>query len=406
MTAPTLKLGLIGAGLALSCFTVALPKWADAQSYNGLPLNLHKTLNTQAKMYIRLDAKPQDKLVLRFDIYDADILDEGDVYVNGTKVASLFGQEAKPENDRQTTQVTLRVRADVWQVGTNRVVFVRKRTNGFKVTGLSISEVASDTQPTPTGSAQPLPSGLAVTMQDLVEAVTMAHEISPLPSVPANWRFARYPIPSTRAETQRLDRAPSGVFSLVNPWNHVDSVKGRKPLNAMVELGNLHLAVYVNGKWREHDFGPPCVAAEHPFGQPGVRFGDRGRCERGNAYVGLGFNGWTNPKHHTHGWSPTSHASHNSRDIKHVIAWGSARTVPIDPRKSADLDGGHYQYRIGADKRNPAQKGVLPAITHGRAMIVRPQGQIYLAHTMSPSTLKRLCQQKKLPPSLPFRGSC
>ncbi|PZD74646.1 hypothetical protein C1752_00900 [Acaryochloris thomasi RCC1774] len=246
----------------------------------------------------------------------------------------------------------------------------------------------------------------SITIQDLVEAVTEPHEVSPLPSVPSNWRFAKYPIPSTKAETHRLDHPLGKKFKRYNPWNHIDSVRGITPDNVMVEMGDLHFAAYIEGEWHEQNFGPPCTAAEHPFGNPSRRFGNRGLCQDGSAFAGIGFNNWTNPKHHIHGWSPTPHFDHSSGKIEYVIAWGTARAVPQDPSKPADLNGDHYQYRVGADKRNPSQKGVLPAITHGRARIVRPTWRFYIATTMSPNTLKQLCQQGKLPPSLPFSGGC
>ncbi|MEO0375330.1 MAG: hypothetical protein AAF329_12045 [Cyanobacteria bacterium P01_A01_bin.17] len=271
----------------------------------------------------------------------------------------------------------------------------------------SVAQISSS-PPSPTIIAeQPHPDDeQSVTIQDLIEAVTEAHEVSPLPSVPSNWRFAKYPIPSTKAETHRLDRSLGKKFKLYNPWNHIDSVRGVTPDNVMVEMGDLHFAAYIEGEWHEQNFGPPCKALEHPFGRPGRRFGNRGLCQGDSAFAGIGFNGWSNPKHHTHGWSPTPHVDHGSRKIEHVIAWGTARAVPQDPSKPADLDGSHYQYRVGADKRNPSQKGVLPAVTHGRARLVRPTWRFYLATTMGPGTLKQMCQQGKLPPSLPFSGDC
>jgi hypothetical protein len=249
------------------------------------------------------------------------------------------------------------------------------------------------------------PTGVSVNMKDLIDAVSSPHEISPIPSVPANWNFARYAKPSI--QKGGLDQGPGPGYSQFNPWNHIDSVKGQAPTNTRVQMGDLVFAVYKNGKWYETNFGPPCKAFTYNFGQLRARNTNAAQCSDGYANAGINLYTWKDAKQHTHGWSPNRRAEHNSKDVQHVMVWGTARTAKINPNKPAQLDEGHYQYGIGADKRNPNLVGqVIPPVTHGRRRLVTSQWRVYLSHTMSPSTLKTLCQQKKLPPSLPFKGSC
>ncbi|PZD73261.1 hypothetical protein C1752_02353 [Acaryochloris thomasi RCC1774] len=248
------------------------------------------------------------------------------------------------------------------------------------------------------------PKGVSVTMKELKDTVSKPHEISPIPSVPANWNFARYPKPSIQKGT--LDRGPGPGYSQFNPWNHIDSVKGKAPANTRVQMGDLVMAIYKNGKWHEKNFGPPCNAVTFSFGKLRARNKNAAKCSSGYANAGINLYTWKDPKQHTHGWSK-GRAQHNSKDVKYIMVWGTARTAKVNPNKSANLNGGHYQYGIGADKRNPSLVGkVIPPVTHGRRKLINSKWQVYLAHTMSPNTLKKLCQQKKLPPSLPFKGSC
>jgi hypothetical protein len=205
----------------------------------------------------------------------------------------------------------------------------------------------------------------SVSMKDLVDAVSQPHEASPLPSVPSRWNFAHYPKPSL--QKGRLDRGFGSGYTRFNPWNHIDSVKGEAPKNAYVEMGDLHLAVYEGGKWYEHHVGPPCIAYTYDFGKIAARRDKRvAECKNGYAYAGIGFRNWSDPKRHTHGWSPKPQAQHNAEAIRYIMIWGTAKMGKIDPSQQADLEGGHYQYGVGADKRTPSTKGVIPPAAHGR----------------------------------------
>jgi hypothetical protein len=245
---------------------------------------------------------------------------------------------------------------------------------------------------------------------ELLAAATSPHEVSPLSTVPSHFRFARGPLP----DAKKWDRPMGPGYTQFNPWNHINSLGDASDPNARVKMGALYLALFIDDKWEVRNFGPPCVATEFQgntksgkAGDPAVRFGNKGTCQGGYAYAGLGMNGWNDPTHHTHGWSPSNFVEGDSAKIKYVLAWGAAKMEAIDPNKPYNPDAKIYQYGIGADKRNPTGSQLrLPAMTHGQSKIVTSNWRVFTASTMSPQTLTRMCQEGKLPAELPLKGGC
>ena len=88
--------------------------------------------------------------VLVLNVYDADGVDEGAMYINNTLAAGLFGAQASPLNDVHSAIITFPLSADLWKDGVNQIRFAHLRTAGYRIDNIGVSfsvNVQGDTTP-------------------------------------------------------------------------------------------------------------------------------------------------------------------------------------------------------------------------------------------------------------------
>ena len=113
----------------------------DNATVKVLPLTLQgKRLPEEAtvKVNIRKLLGSSDKATLSMTVYDADIIDEGILMINGHDPIQLFGDQAKWKNDRKVVDVSFSTPADWWDDGANTLRFVHTRTGGYRVDRVSV----------------------------------------------------------------------------------------------------------------------------------------------------------------------------------------------------------------------------------------------------------------------------
>lgn len=208
-------------------------------------------------------------------------------------------------------------------------------------------------------------------------------------------------------QPERIDSRVGRNKTTINPWNHIDSLRSSGPNNAYVEMGPLYMAVHDGNRWQEWNVGVPCKGYTYGFAEMVKPLDtDVVTCGENAAFAGIGHKGWNRADRHLHGWVKNGKRNFPSNNIQYAIVWGTARMVPIDPNRSADLDGEHYLYAVGMDPKTPGDTNQIYEVTHGHHRLIKPSWRVYVGHTMSPATLRRLCREENLPPSLPFVGSC
>jgi hypothetical protein len=103
----------------------------DAKS---LPIDLTGTAPEEASITVSVN-KPGGATsgLIKLNVYDADIKDEGELIINGHPAVALFGSAATGANDNKSANITLSTPASYWRDGNNTLVFRHTRTGGYVI---------------------------------------------------------------------------------------------------------------------------------------------------------------------------------------------------------------------------------------------------------------------------------
>ncbi len=71
--------------------------------------------------------------------FDADMVDEGELVINGNAPIVMFGSQAKASHDDQNADITFTTPASYWRNGNNSLVIRHNRTAGFSINSMSVS---------------------------------------------------------------------------------------------------------------------------------------------------------------------------------------------------------------------------------------------------------------------------
>ncbi len=71
--------------------------------------------------------------------FDADMVDEGEMVINGNPPIVMFGSKGRAVNDDQNADITFSTPASYWRNGSNTVVFRHNRTAGFSINRMAVA---------------------------------------------------------------------------------------------------------------------------------------------------------------------------------------------------------------------------------------------------------------------------
>ncbi len=105
--------------------------------------------------------KPPDAqtATLTMQIFDADMPDEGELFVNGQGPLALFGDQARDENNNLSVTITMTTPAEWWTDGPNTLRWVWRRTRGFNVETFAVEFSQPAPEPPPVPAAAAVPAG-------------------------------------------------------------------------------------------------------------------------------------------------------------------------------------------------------------------------------------------------------
>lgn len=95
--------------------------------------------------------------------FDADMVDEGEMIINGNTPIVMFGSNAKAAHDDQNADITFTTPASYWRNGSNSLTFRHNRTAGFSINNVSVS--FSGSAPTESNEVTSATSGQTVLVQ-------------------------------------------------------------------------------------------------------------------------------------------------------------------------------------------------------------------------------------------------
>jgi hypothetical protein len=115
------------------------PRTAPAVVGSAFPVDLRGAAPEQAVVSHSV-SKPSgaQTATVTLSTFDADMVDEGEMVINGNTPIVMFGSKGKASNDDQNADVTFTTPASYWRNGDNSVVFRHNRTAGFSINGMSV----------------------------------------------------------------------------------------------------------------------------------------------------------------------------------------------------------------------------------------------------------------------------
>ncbi len=100
--------------------------------------------------------KPSNAIngIIIMDVYDADMMEEGELIINGNPAIALFGSAATGANDAASADITISTPASYWRDGNNTLLFRHTRTGGYVIDAVAVQfEVSANANQTGSGSA-------------------------------------------------------------------------------------------------------------------------------------------------------------------------------------------------------------------------------------------------------------
>jgi len=134
-------------------FSIHIVAYASSAMAEVVLVDLTGTAPEEASITVSV-SKPGNatNALIRLNVYDADIKDEGELIINGNPAIALFGSAATGANDNKSANITLSTPASYWRDGNNTLVFRHTRTGGY-----TIDEVGHQFEVDPSSSSEPTP---------------------------------------------------------------------------------------------------------------------------------------------------------------------------------------------------------------------------------------------------------
>ena len=109
----------------------------------GFPLILQGPNVPESKIAVvstgSVDPRIYQDVVLELSAYDANIADEGELYVNGNGPIPLFGNSAKGANVYNVVMIRVSTPASWWKAGDNTLRFTHTKTAGYRVDAIQLN---------------------------------------------------------------------------------------------------------------------------------------------------------------------------------------------------------------------------------------------------------------------------
>lgn len=141
----------------LALFTIPLAFSFAPVSLRGTTLPEEKTVTEN----IIVNPQSFQNAILTMSVYDADIANEGLLYINGNGPVQLFGAQGTSANDNLNKSITFTTNASWWRQGNNSLRFVHTSTAGYIINSGNVSFTGSISSSMPTLNFAASPSSVA-----------------------------------------------------------------------------------------------------------------------------------------------------------------------------------------------------------------------------------------------------